>query len=296
MSTLHKILFAATLLGVALLAGCEKGDDAKKTGGPVATVNGKPITQQAYDAYAEQRARTRQPVPVGAPDERTAIIQDLVNRELIYQDAVKQGIDKKPEVLAEIENQKRNVLAGYTVRNFVDTHPITDEDMRKEYESSMGGMGTHEYKVRHILVDDEAKAKELIAKLDKSADFSKLAKENSKDSSASNGGDIGWFELRGVVPPFAQAVEALEKGNYTKTPVQSQFGWHIIIRDDTREVAPPDFDKVKENVRGIMQNRLVEKYLADLKSAAKIEIKDESAKPAAPSVLQPEKKEDQKTE
>ncbi len=291
MSTLHKILFAATLLGVALLAGCEKDGDAKKTGGPVATVNGKPITQQAYDAYAEQRARTRQ--SAGAPDERTAIIQDLVNRELIYQDAVKQGIDKKPDVLAEIENQKRNVLAGYTLRNFVDTHPITDEDMKKEYESSMGGMGTQEYKVRHILVDDEAKAKELIAKLDKSADFSRLAKENSKDSSASNGGDIGWFELRGVVPPFAQAVEALEKGNYTKEPVQSQFGWHIIIRDDTREVAPPDFDKVKENVRGIMQNRLVEKYLADLKSAAKIEIKDESAKP---SVLQPDEKEEPKTE
>ncbi len=291
MSTPHKILLTAAVLGVALLAGCEKGGDAKKTGGPVATVNGKPITQQAYDAYAKQRAMGRN--TTGDPAEREAIIQDLINRELIYQDAVKQSVDKKPEVLAEIENQKRNVLADYAVRNFVDTHPITDEDMRKEYESRMGGMDTKEYKVRHILVDDEAKAKALIARLDKGADFSRLAKENSKDGSAANGGDIGWFELRGVVPPFAQAVEALEKGKYTKTPVQSQFGWHIIIRDDTREVAPPDFDKVKENVRGIMQNRLVEKYLADLKSAAKIEIKDESAKP---SVLQPEEKEEPKTE
>ncbi len=291
MSTPHKILLTAAVLGVALLAGCEKGGDAEQAGGPVATVNGKPITQQAYDAYAKQRAMGRN--PTGDPAEREAIIQDLINRELIYQDAVKQGVDKKPEVLAEIENQRRDVLAGYAVRNFVDTHPLTDEGMRKEYESRMGGMATKEYKVRHILVDDEAKAKALIARLDKGADFSRLAKENSKDGSAANGGDIGWFDLKGVVPPFAQAVEALEKGKYTKTPVQSQFGWHIIIRDDTREVAPPDFDKVKENVRGIMQNRLVEKYIADLKSAAKIEIKDASAKP---SVLQPDEKEEPKTE
>lgn len=292
MSTLHKILLAATLLGVALLAGCEKGGDAKKGDAPVATVNGKPITQETYDAYAKQRAFTRQ--PTGATEERAAIIQDLINRELIYQDAVKQGVDKKAEVLAEIENQKRNVLAGYAVRNFVDTHPITEEEMKKEYESRMGGMATKEYKVRHILVDDEAKAKALTARLDQGADFSKLAKENSKDSSAENGGDIGWFDLKGVVPPFAQAVEALEKGKYTKAPVQSQYGWHLIVLDDTREVAPPDFDKVKDNVRGIMQNRQIEKYLAGLKSAAKIEIKGEQ--PAAPSVMQPDKKEEQKAE
>lgn len=294
MSTLHKILLAATLLGVALLAGCEKGDAKKAGGGPVATVNGKPITEQAYDAYAKQRALSRR--PTGDPAEREATIQELINRELIYQDAVKQGFDEKPDVLAEIENQKRNVLAGYAVRNFVDTHPIADEDMRKEYETHMGGMATKEYKVRHILVDDEARAKALIARLDKGADFSKLAKENSKDSSAQNGGDIGWYELKGLVPGFREAVEGLEKGKYTKEAVQSKFGWHVIVLDDTREVAPPDFDKVKDNVHGIMQNRQVEKYLANLKSAAKIEIKGEQTKPAAPSVMQPEKKEGQKTE
>lgn len=289
MSTAHKILLTATLLGVALLAGCEKGGDDKQGGAPVAIVNGKPITQETYDAYVKQRAFTRQ--PTGTPEERAAIIQELINRELIYQDAVKQGIDKKPEVLAEIENQKRNVLAGYAVRNFVDTHPITEEEMKKEYESRIGGMATREYKVRHILVDDEAKAKALIAKLDQGADFSKLARENSEDGSAQNGGDIGWFDLKSVVPPFAQAVEALEKDKYTKAPVQSQFGWHVIVLDDTREVAPPDFDQVKDNVRGIMQNRQVEKYLADLKSIAKIEIKGEQS-----SVMQPEKTDGQKPE
>lgn len=294
MSTLHKILLSAALLGAVLLAGCEKGADAKKAGAPVATVNGKPISQAAYDAYAKQRAMSRQ--PTGDPAEREATIQELINRELIYLDAVKQGIDKKPDVLAEVENQRRNVLAGYAVRNFVDTHPLTDEEMRKEYETRMGGMTTKEYKARHILVDDEARAKALIAKLDKGADFSKLAKENSKDSSAENGGDIGWYELSGLVPGFREGLAGLEKGKYTKEPVQSQFGWHVIMLDDTREIAPPEFDKVKENVRNIMQSRQVEKYLADLKSAAKIEIKGEQTKPATPGVMQPEKKTEQKTE
>lgn len=294
MSTLHKILLSAALLGVALLAGCEKIGDAKKAGAPVATVNGKPITQATYDAYAKQRAMSRH--PTGDPAEREATIQELINRELIYLDAIKQGIDKKPDVLAEVENQRRNVMAGYAVRQFVDTHPLTDEEMRKEYETRMGGMTTKEYKVRHILVDDQAKANSLIAKLNKGADFSKLAKENSKDTSAENGGDIGWYELQGLVPGFREGLAGLEKGKYTKEAVQSQFGWHVIVLDDTREVAPPEFDKVKENVRGIMQNRQIEKYLADLKSAAKIEIKGEQSKPAAPSVMQPEKQEQPKAE
>jgi peptidyl-prolyl cis-trans isomerase C len=292
MSTLHKLVLSAILLGGALLAGCEKGADAKKGVAPVATVNGKPITQEAYDAYAQQRAISRH--PTGDPAEREATIQELINRELIYQDAVKQGLDKRPDVLAEIENQKRNVLAGYAVRNFVNTHPLTDEEMRKEYESRMGGMTTREYKARHILVDDQAQAKALIARLDKGEDFSKLARENSKDGSAQDGGDIGWFEIEGVVSGFREAVEALEKGKYTKEPAQSQYGWHVIVLDDTREIAPPEFDKVKENVRNIMQNRQIEKYLADLKSAAKIEIKGEQ--PAAPGVMQPGEKDEQKTE
>ena len=211
-------------------------------------------------------------------------IDELVNRELIYQEGVKLNLDKKPEIAAEIDNHKRNILASATIRAHMEAAKFTEEQLRKEYDSHMGAMTSKEFRARHILVKAESDAKAIIAKLDKGGDFAALAKSKSQDpGSAKKGGDLDWFEPGQMVKPFSDAVKAMAKGAYSKTPVQSQFGWHVIKLEDTREIKPPEFEKVKENVRQILRNKEIETYLATLKAKAKIEIKGEqAAKPAAP--------------
>ena len=286
MSDMKKAVLVIALLSVALLAACNKKPDAKsadsKANEVVAVVNGTSINNAAYDAYARQRSQARS--ISGTPEERKTTIDELVNRELVYQAGVKQGLDKKPEVVAEIEHQKRNILASATIRAHMESTKFSDEALRKEYETHIAAMTGKEFHARHILVKGEDEAKAIIAKLDKGADFATLAKDKSQDSgSAKNGGDLSWFEPGQMVKPFGDAVKTMEKGAYTKTAVQSQFGWHIIKLEDTRDIKPPEFEKVKDNVRNILQSKEVETYLATLKGKTKIEIKGEqAAKPSAP--------------
>ncbi len=289
MSDMKNAALVIALLSVTFIAACDKkpsGEStASKANALVAVVNGASINNTDYEAYALQRAQSRP--PSGSPDERKATIDELINRELIYQEGVKQGVDKKPEIAAEIENQKRNILASATIRAHMESTKFSDEALRKEYETHIGAMTGKEYHARHILVKGEDEAKAIIAKLDKGADFATIAKTKSQDSgSAKNGGDLNWFEPGQMVKPFGDAVKTMEKGTYTKTAVQSQFGWHIIQLEDMRDIKPPEFEQVKDNVRNILQSKEVETYLATLKGKAKIEIKDaQAAKPAAPAAM-----------
>ncbi|MDA1107379.1 MAG: peptidylprolyl isomerase [Proteobacteria bacterium] len=288
MSPMKKAVLVVALLSVAFIAACNKKPDEKAAGSKatdvIAVVSGTSINNAAYDAYARQRAQSRP--TSGSPEERKATLDELINRELIYQEGVKQGLDKKPEVAAEIENQKRNIVASATIRAHTESTKFSDEALRKEYETHIGAMTGKEFHARHILVKGEDEAKAIIARLDKGADFATIAKDKSQDTgSAKNGGDLSWFEPGQMVKPFGDAVKAMEKGTYTKTAVQSQFGWHIIKLEDTRDIKPPEFEKVKDNVRNILQSKAVETYLATLKGKAKIEIKGEqAAKPAAPTM------------
>ncbi len=280
----NRAALIVTLLSVAFITACDKAPGDKsaenKANEVIVQVGGTAINNAAFEAYAHQRAQSR-PMS-GAPDERKSIIDEMVNRELIYQEGVKLGIDKKPEVFAEIENLKRNVLAGATIRAHIEATKFTEEAMRKEYDSHMGTMTSKEYHARHILVKSENEAKSIIGNLDKGTNFATLAKTKSQDpGSAKNGGDLSWFAPGQMVKPFSDAVIAMEKGAHSKMPVQSQFGWHIIKLEDTREIKPPEFDKVRENIRSMMQNKEVETYLAALKAKTKIEIKGEQKKPSA---------------
>ncbi|HLA75651.1 MAG TPA: peptidylprolyl isomerase, partial [Gammaproteobacteria bacterium] len=270
-------LLLAALLSVAMLPACNKGGGstssanpaaAKTDGKEVAVVNGTPISKEMFDAYSKQRAAS-QP-NAGTPDDQKAALDEVVSREVIYQDALKGGLDKNPDVQAEIENLKRNIIANAAIRHHLEVNEPTDAVMKKEYEEKMGNMKSKEYKAKHILVKTETEAKDIIAQLDKGGDFAKLAAEKSVDTaSGKDGGELGWFDGSQMVKPFADAAAAMEKGKYSKTPVQSQFGWHVILLEDSRELAPPEFDKVKENVRGIIKNKQLKEYLEGLKSKAK---------------------------
>ena len=277
MSDLNKAVLAATLLSVALLtAGINQAnaETASSATDPVLAVVGDTLIKHSdYQAYLQQISSMRQ--LTGSPEERMVIIDELVNRELIYQESLKLGLDKKPEVAREIANQRREFLVSAGIRAHMESVKISDEVLRKEYDTRVAAMTSKEYRARHILVKTEKEAKAIIGKLDKGTDFAKLAKDKSLDTgSAKNGGDLNWFEPAQMVKPFGDALKELEKGAYTKSPVQSQFGWHIIKLEDTREIKPPEFDKVKDNLRNILLNREIKVHLAELKANAKIEIKE----------------------
>ncbi|MDD5274333.1 MAG: peptidylprolyl isomerase, partial [Methylovulum sp.] len=218
------------------------------------------------------------------------LLEELIQRELLVQDAEQKQLDKSTEVAGRLEEARKSILTQAEIQNFMKANPVTDAEIKAEYDSKVGGTNTTEYKARHILVKTEAEAKKLIAELDKGADFAKLANKNSLDGKeAQNGGDLGWFVASQMVEPFSKAVVALEKGKYTKTPVQTQFGWHVILREDSRAQTPPPLEAVKEQLTPMLQRKKVQDMLETLRKQAKVEIlmplKDEkpaeAPKPAA---------------
>ncbi|MGB7931070.1 MAG: peptidylprolyl isomerase, partial [Gammaproteobacteria bacterium] len=165
----------------------------------------------------------------------------------------------------------RTLLAGAAIRDFVQNNPVTDEQAREVYDKEIGKPGT-EYNARHILVKTQEEAEEIISELDKGGDFSALAREKSTDTSASEGGDLGWFSTTQMVQPFADALAGLKKGSYTEAPVQTQFGWHVILLEDTRESTPPAFDDIKDRLKVLVANQQLQQHIQQVREAAKIEI------------------------
>jgi peptidyl-prolyl cis-trans isomerase C len=235
----------------------------------VVVVNGTVLTEQDVDTFAQAVSSSR-----GQQMPRQEILNTLIDRELLFQEAMAKGYDKLPDVVRELDNQKRSLLANVTVSEVLRAQPITDQELRKVYEDRVVSVKANEYKARHILVKTEGEAKDIIAQLDKGADFSALAKSKSIDTaSAEKGGDLGWFSANQMVPEFTKAAAALTKGKYTTTPVKSQFGWHIIMLDDTRPVTPPKFEDIKSRLEGVVQNQRLSEYISALRKKAKIETK-----------------------
>lgn len=234
----------------------------------VATVNGKPIKQSLMDYIVKDASARGQKVDDNV---RGVIVNKLISSELVVQEAQKQGLDKQPDYQAKEELLRRELLVNTYIENFIKKNPVSEADTKAEYEKFKQMAGDKEYSARHILVATEAEAKDVVAQLAKGADFAKLAKEKSKDpGSKDRGGDLGWFSTGAMVKPFSDAVSKLQKGLYTTVPVQTQFGWHVIKLDDTRAAQPPAYDKVKESLQKQVQQRNLEKMLADLRSKAKI--------------------------
>jgi len=197
---------------------------------------------------------------------------ELVNREVLAQAAVKRGLDKNPDVSAQMEMARQAVLVRALFENEMKANPITDADLQKQYETFKAQMGTNEYKVRHILVEKEDEAKAIIADLNKGGDFAKIAKEKSKDpGSKDNGGDLDWGPSARYVKPFADTVTKLPKGQTTTAPVKTDFGYHVIRVDDVRPLKVPEFSELKEQFRQRAQQAQVQKLVQDLRSKAKVE-------------------------
>ena len=268
------------LLPILLFAlyGCDQpqspGKAATATAAPmpegpvIATVNGAPIMKSVLDVYGAQRNAKQNK---GEQVDDQEILNEVISLELMRQESVKNGLDTSPTIVATLDQQTRTLLAGAAIRDFVQKNPVSDEQARAVYDREIGKPGT-EYKARHILVKTREEAEKIISELDKGGDFSALAREKSTDTSASEGGDLGWFSTAQMVQPFSDALAGLKKGSYTEEPVQTQFGWHVILLEDTRESTPPAFDDIKDRLKVLVANQQLQKHIQQVREAAKIEI------------------------
>lgn len=277
-------ILIASAASLITLYGCNSSDHSK-TAAPskpavAATVNGTAISESRVDSLVKQNAAQGQPEN---PELRKEIIERLSVQLLISQEAIKKGLDKTPEVLEQIDFSKQSILANAFVEDYFKNNPVSDDMLKAEYEKIKGQMAGNEYKARHILVENEAEAKDIIAKLNKNPKvFETLAREKSKDpGSKVNGGDLGWFDPRGMVPEFGAAVTKLAKGKFTEEPVKSQFGYHVILLEDSRPKTFPPFDQIKSRLQEQVQQQNLKKLFDDMKAKAKIEI-TQAAIPAIP--------------
>lgn len=257
------IRYAALAAGVTLAAAVHA------QGGALAKVNGVTIPQSRADVLIKEMAAQGRP---DTPQVRDAIRQELINREIVAQEAIKKGLHKKPEVATQIDLQRQAVLINAYLQDYLKAHPVSEDAVKKEYERVKESAGAREYKVRHILLETEDEAKQVIAQVKKGASFEKLAGEKSKDQgSKGRGGDLDWATPARYVPAFGQAITKLKKGQMTEAPVQTQFGWHVIRLDDERPSKFPAFEEAKPQIEQQMRQQTVNKAFTDLRAKAKIE-------------------------
>jgi len=280
-------ILLASAVSLLVLSACNPDDKAKSAAAPAvkepaaATVNGIAIAKSRVDMIVQQGLAAGQP---DSPEARKGIIEKLAMQTLAADEAIKKGLDKSPEIMAQIDLIRQSVLANAYVQDLIKNSTASDDMLKAEYEKIKATITGTEYKARHILVEKEADAKDIIAKLKKDPGlFEKLAMEKSKDAgSKARGGELGWFDLSRMVPEFGAAASKLEKGAITQEPVKTQFGYHVIQLEDSRPIEAPPFEEVKPQLAQHLQQQNVQKQMEDLKAKAKIEIVDAPA--AAPAV------------
>ncbi|WP_317204084.1 peptidyl-prolyl cis-trans isomerase [Janthinobacterium sp.] len=234
----------------------------------IATVNGKPITSARLDQLVKQVVA--QGKQTDSPQLREAIKRDLIGREVLIQEADKQGFGTRADVKAQIENTRQSIIINAMLAEHIKKNPVKDADIKAEYDKYKAQAGDKEYHARHILVATEAEAKDIITKLKAGGKFEELAKV-SKDSSAANGGDLDWANAGAYVKPFSDAMVALKNGQITETPVKTQFGFHVIKLEESRPAKIPSFDEVKGQIGEALQQKKVAAFREELLKKAKIQ-------------------------
>ncbi|MBB5412118.1 MULTISPECIES: peptidylprolyl isomerase [unclassified Paraburkholderia] len=235
----------------------------------IAVVNGTPIPKSRADALIQQLVHQGQQ---DTPQLQQAVREELVNREILMQEALRRGLPNRPDVKAQIAVAQQTVVLRALIEDFVKNNQPTDAEITARYNALVKDAGGKEYHLHHILVDNEQQAKDLIAKIKAGASFEALAKQYSKDpGSGKNGGDLDWSDPKAYVPEFADAATHLQKGQMTDTPVHTQFGWHIIRVDDIRAVTPPPLEQVRAQIVQQIQQEKLQAFEENLRKNAKIQ-------------------------
>ena len=258
MKSFQKAFLATALVSFSGIAAAQN----------IAVVNGKPISRARADAFVNELVKQGQQ---DSPQLQALVRQELVDREILVQEAERRGLPAKADVKFQLDNVRQQVLINALVQDQLTKSGVSDADVKAEYDRLTKGDSGKEYRARHILVEKEDEAKFIIDKLKKGGKFEELAKQSKDPGSASKGGDLDWANAQSFVEPFSKAMMALEKGKFTETPVQTQFGWHVIRLDDTRAAKPPEFDQVKDQLAESMKRKKLQDFQQQLKAKAKIQ-------------------------
>ncbi|SFO36218.1 peptidyl-prolyl cis-trans isomerase C [Variovorax sp. PDC80] len=251
---------AAALLGAVPMAALAQN---------AAIVNGKAVPKARMDALAQQLAAAGRPV---TPEMQGQLREEIVAREVFMQEAQKHGLDATEDYKNQLELARQAILIRALFENYRKTNPVSDADVKAEYDKFVAANGGKEYKARHILVETEDQAKKIMADLKKGGKFEDIAKKQSKDpGSGANGGDLDWANPANFVPEFSEAMIKLKKGETTPAPIKTQFGWHIIRVDDIRQAQLPKIEDIKPQITQQLQQQRLQKYQEDLRAKAKIE-------------------------
>jgi peptidyl-prolyl cis-trans isomerase C len=229
------------------------------------TVNGITVDSAVVDIYFENRLG--QPGAQPTAEQRTALMAELRDIYLLSTQDVADELVKDPRLAAQIELQKHGARAQAVAADYISNVSVTEEEILAEYAEQIKQAPPLQFKARHILVASQGEAIDLITQLDGGADFQELAKEKSTGPSGPTGGDLGWFSPDQMVAPFSIAVAALEDGGYTSEPVQTQFGWHVILREESRESEPPTFESVRDVINQQVQQNKFQAHLETLRAA-----------------------------
>ena len=253
-------LVAAAMLGTVALPAVAQN---------VAIVNGKPVPTSRLEALAQQIARSGRPV---TPEMQGQLRDEIIAREIFIQEAQKQGLDTTEDFKVQMDLARQTILIRELFGNYQKANPVTDADLKAEYDRFAAANSGKEFRARHILVEKEDEAKAIIAQLKKGGKFEEIAKKSSKDpGSGAKGGDLDWAGAGNYVAEFAEALTKLTKGKMTETPVKTQFGYHIIRLDDVRDAQLPKFEDVKPQISQQLQQQRMSKFQEELRAKAKVE-------------------------
>ena len=253
-------LVAAALLGTVVLPASAQN---------LAIVNGKPVPSARAEALKQQVERSGRPI---TPEVEGQIKEEVIAREIFMQEAKKRGLEGSAEYKNQLELARQTILIRELFADYQKKNPVTDAEIQAEYDKFVAANSGKEYKASHILVESEDQAKSIIAQVNKGAKFEEIAKKESKDpGSGAKGGDLDWANPSNYVAEFTEALVKLKKGEMTAVPVKSQFGWHIIRLDDTRDAQLPKLDEVKPQIAQQLQQQKLAKFQEDLRTKAKVQ-------------------------
>jgi peptidyl-prolyl cis-trans isomerase C len=265
-------LISLSLLGLAACQPKAAAPTATATVDTIANVNGTPLSRNLYNIYITGVMQGKDPA-TATQQQKEEALDNLVRAELVVQQAEKNGLTKQSQTADLIELSRMNAIQQAFTENFVKENKPTDADIKQEYDTQVALLPHTEYHVEHILVATPDAAAKIIADLGKGAKFEDLAKKQSSDSSKAQGGDLGWIQPERMVKPFSDAMVALKPGEYTHAPVQTQYGWHVIKLLDTRPLAPPPYDGVKDRVAQIVLGKRFKAYVDGLLAKSQIDKK-----------------------
>ena len=283
MNHVRTFLVATALLSLAACQPKPAGEAAPDTTPAIATVNGSPISRGFYEFYI--KGVTGKPAADLPAQMRANALDNLIRAKVVSDEAHKTGLDTSTDTAYLLQLSRLQVLEQAMQDKYLKDRPATEAELRAEYETQIGQMSKVEYHTRNILVATEPFADQAVKRVEKGEKFEDIAKAVSMDPSKTNGGDLPWMSADRMPPEYAAAVLALKPGEYTHKPIHTQYGWHVVQLVETRDVAPPPFDQVRQRLEQVVQSKKFRLYMDELMRTAKIEKFDQTAAapPAAPA-------------